>query len=549
MALDGIVINKINEKLQTILPVRITKINNISDTELLFQIKNNSERFSLLISCHSQFNRINLTDKKYPVPNEPSNFVMLLRKHLENGMLIKIQQGNLDRYLTFTILTHNEIGDPITRYLFVELMGKYANVILTDENLKIFDALKRIPPFENSQRTIQPGAVFTLPKDQGKSDPFTSQTYDPNISFTEQFGGFSPLLSREFEYRIMQNESFDDLINKLHTSDHLYITNYQNKFYFHLIELTQFETISKKLPIMTALDELYFYQEEVDRIRQKTGDLFKFVRNELKKNQQKYQKLTLSMNEALDCSKWQKYGDLLFAYQHMIKKGDEVACLNDFETNELITIPLDPKLDVKQNAKKYFQKYNKGKKGQIHIQQQLDICQNEIDYFMMIQKQLEMIDFKDALEIKEELISNGYLRSSVKSKRPKKISLNYLTIKYDENTFIYVGKNNRQNEFVTFKLANKNDYWFHALDYHGSHTIINTDDLDEPKIRLAAMLAAYYSSASESSSIPIAYTKVKNLKKIPNSKAGLVTMSSYQTIYIDIDHNLLRQYITMKEFV
>jgi len=547
MALDGIVLKKLTDQLISLLPLRISKINNISDTELLFQLKGNNDRYSLLISCHSQFNRINLTDKKYPVPLEPSNFVMLLRKHLENGIITQLKQGGLDRYLTISVNTHNEIGDPITRYLFIELMGKYANAILTDENYRIFDALKRIPPFENTKRTLQPGAIYSYPEEQNKADPFTSDTYDPERSFTAQFSGFSPLLSKEFDYRLHNNESFKDIIQEMQDSNSIYVTEDKDQIYFHIIPLKQFNTSNRQFELMHGLDELYFYKEEIDRIRQQTGDLFKFVRRELKKNQQKLGKLQDSLKDALDCEKWHTYGDLLYAYQDQINKGINKVELPSFENDESIIIPLDPKLDAKQNAKKFFQKYNKSKKGQIYIDQQLTICQNEIEYFQALSEQLNIIDFKDAEEIKEELITYGYLNNTKKRKPTKKTTLNYLTITYDPTTTIFVGKNNRQNDYLTFKLATKNDYWFHAVDYHGSHTIVKTDHLDESIIRLAANLAAYFSQARQSSSIPIAYTQVKNLKKIPKAKLGLVSMTNNKTIYIDIDKAKLKQYITLKE--
>lgn len=547
MALDGIVLKKLTDQLSILLPLRISKINNISDTELLFQLKGNNDRYSLLVSCHSQFNRINLTDKKYPVPLEPSNYVMLLRKHLENGIITQIKQGGLDRYLTFTVNTHNEIGDPITRYLFIELMGKYANTILTDENFRILDALKRIPPFENTKRTLQPGAIYFYPDDQDKADPFSTNTFDPNQSFTNQFSGFSPLLSKEFEYRLHNNEAFTEIIKEIQNSDSIYVTEYRDQIYFHIIPLKQFETDSRRFDLMNGLDELYFYKEEIDRIRQQTGDLFKYVRRELKKNQQKLGKLQDSLKNALDCEKWHTYGDLLYAYQTKISKGINKIDLPSFENDELITISLDPKLDAKQNAKKCFQKYNKGKKGQVYIDQQITLCQNEIDYFQALHEQLDIIDFKDAEEIKEELINYGYLTNSKKRKQTKKAILNYLTIDYDETTTIFVGKNNRQNDYLTFKLATKNDYWFHAIDFHGSHTIVKTDHLNEDIIRLAASFAAYFSHARQSSSIPIAYTQVRNLKKIPKAKLGFVSMSNYKSIYIDIDKDQLKKYIILKE--
>ncbi|MDD2591564.1 MAG: NFACT RNA binding domain-containing protein [Erysipelotrichaceae bacterium] len=547
MALDGIVLNKIAIQLQAIIPIRITKINNISDTEVLFQLKSNNEKDQLIISCHSQFNRINLTAKKYPIPKEPSNFVMLLRKHLENGMIVKIEQNDLDRYLIFHIHTHNEIGDPITRQLFVELMGKYANLILVDNDHRILDALKRIPPFENTQRTIQPGANYTYLEPQDKQDPFQTKTYDLNRSFTEQFSGFSPLLSKEFEYRMHNGQSFLSIMKEISLSNDLYVSNYQGKLYFHVIPLTQFEVEPRSFTLMEGLDEIYFYQEEVDRIRQQTGDLYKFVRREIKKNQQKMIKLNDSLSEAIDCEKWRVYGDLIFAYQDQIEKGMKRITLPRFDDESPVIIDLDPKLDAKQNAKKCFQKYSKGKNGQFHIRKQIELTQDELDYFSTIQKQLKISDFKDALEIREELSNYGYLKANKKAKTNKKAILNYIEIAYDTDTTIYVGKNNRQNEYITFKLANKSDHWFHVSNYHGAHVLVKTNDLNEKIIRLAAMLAGYFSEARQSSSIPVSYTLIRDLKKIPKAKVGQVSMSTYKTIYIDIDKDVLRDYITLKE--
>ncbi|MPM75900.1 putative protein YloA [bioreactor metagenome] len=349
------------------------------------------------------------------------------------------------------------------------------------------------------------------------------------------------------EYRLHNNETFTSIMQTIRESEQIYVSESQGQIYFHIIPLLQFQQPVRAFPIMAGLDELYFYKEEVDRIRQQTGDLFKFVRHELKKNEQKLLKLQDALDEANDCAKWQLYGDLLYAYQQQVTKGLTQASLIDFTTGEPVLIPLDPKLGAKQNAKKCFQKYNKGKKGQQHIQEQLRNCQNEIDYFTTLQQQLTIIDFKDAEEIKEELVDYGYLAATRRKKTGKKSALNYLTIRYNDNTTIYVGKNNRQNDFLTFKAAAKTDYWFHALDYHGSHTIVKTDSLDETIIRLAATFAAYFSQARESSSIPVAYTQVKNLKKIPKAKLGLVSMTNNKTIYIDIDKSKLKQYITLKE--
>ena len=543
MAMDGMILMKINAQLQENLPARISKINSLSDSELLFTLKGVRGRFLLFISAHSQFNHIKITSRQYPIPKTPTNFCMLLRKHLENGIITEVIQRDLDRYLEFVIQGHDEIGEKTVHYLFAEVMGKYANVILVNEDRKIMDAIKRIPPFENQRRTIHPGAMFTYADQQDKKDPFSETSFDEDLPLTAQFAGFSPLLAREVTYRMHNGERFSDIMQKIRDSDSLYIYHKNNQLSYHVIELKHLEAEAEVYPLREGMDQLFNAQEEKERIRQQTGDIFKIVRHELKKNEGKKVKLEASLEEAFDCDKWREYGDYLYAYADQVKKGQKELRIERFDGEGEIVIPLDPRFDARQNARRCFQKYNKGKSGQIHISEQIELCEKEITYFTALSQQLSLMDFNDISEIRDELIANGYIRDRRNIKRKKDQPLHYLTIEYDENTTIYVGKNNRQNEYVTFKKGRKEDTWFHCLDYHGSHTVIHTDALDEEKIRLCAMLAAYYSEARNSSSIPVAYTQIRNLKKIPETKASQVSMSSYKTIYIDIDRELIRQYL------
>ena len=543
MALDGIVLKKINDELQENLPARINKINSLSDSELLFNLKGQKGKFLCFVSAHSQFNHLKITNRSYPIPSTPTNFTMLLRKYLENGIITKSEQTDLDRYLRWTIVGHNELGEKDVHYLFIELMGKYANVILVDRNYRIMDAIKRIPPFENQRRTIHPGAMFTYPDKQNKKDPFTDFDCDLDVPLTAQFAGFSPLLSKEVTYRLHNGQSFEEIMQDIRNSKSLYLYPNNKQTQYHCIELKHLNAEAQIFPFMQGLDHLFFAQEEKDRIKQQTGDVFRVVKKELKKNENKKIKLEESLKEALDCDKWREYGDYLFAYQDAIPKGSSSVTLERFDTQGTIEIPLDVRYDAKQNARKYFQKYNKGKSGQIHIQKQIDLCEKEITYFRSLNEQMSLMDFNDIKEIREELIHHGYIREKKNARRKKDAPLHYLTIEYDEDTTIYVGKNNRQNEHVTFKKGRKEDTWFHALDYHGSHTVIHTPRLNEEKIRLCAMLAAYYSEARDSSSVPVAYTQIKNLKKIPDTKGSQVTMSSYKTIYIDIDKEKIRKLI------
>ncbi len=547
MAIDGIVLQKITKQLDKIVYSKINKIYQVSQTEILLNIKpKNAPKVALFISCHSVFNRIQITNKHYETPYEPSHFTMLLRKHLENGTITSIRQGNLDRYLVIEILSSNEIGDKVVKYLYVELMGKYANVILVDEHHKILDALKRIPPFQNTKRTIQPGAFYTSIENQNKLNPFETTVFDESLSLLEQFSGFSPLLSKEVSYRIANNQSFKEIMKLIEDSDSLYISENTKQSEYHVIPLTHISNSHAQYPLFEGFDELYYRIEEKERIRQQTGDLYKFVNRELKKNANKLPKLNQSLQEAIDCEKWHIYGDLLYAYMHKVEKGQTTVSLPSFENGEDIVIPLDEKLSPKQNAKKCFQKYQKGKKGQIHILEQIEKCEREIEYFTAISQQLDLANFQDAKEIKEELENNGYLKKHIHKnakQKKKKQEYNFITVEFNDDTTIYIGKNNLQNDYLTWKHSRKSDYWFHAEGYHGAHVLLTCDTPNEEMIRACAMFAAYFSKAKDSSSIAVSYTQVKNLKRVPRSNPGFVSMTSYKTIYIDINLETINHYI------
>ncbi|MBQ3385197.1 MAG: NFACT family protein [Erysipelotrichaceae bacterium] len=539
MAFDGIFLRQIVKQLQVLENSHINKIYQISDTEILFNLYA-QKKYQLMVSCHSSYNRIHLTERNYPTRNNPSNFIMIMRKYLEGGTITSIKQAGLDRYLTISVANRNEIGDRITLDIYVELMGKYANLILVSDN-KIIDALKRIPPFENTKRTIHPGARFKVTESQsGKIDPFTIDEVNDSDNLFEKLVGFSPLLSDEVRYRLNNGQSYKEILHEIDSSDRVYISSNDM---FHCIPLTHLKKPYVSYPICEGLDEIYFSKEEKERIRQQTGDLFKFTRREIKKIETKIQRLEDSLEEARNCDIWRQYGDALYANMDKVVKGMTTVTLTDYSGNEL-TIPLDVKLDVKGNARKCFQKYRKGSTGQKYIVEQLEVARENLSYFNLIQQQLEQADFRTAREIRQELEKNGYIRrKKVRAPKKKQSEPQYLKIPFNDK-FIYVGKNNIQNDYITFRKAGRVDTWFHVKDIHGAHVVITTSHPTEEEIRLCAQLAAWYSKARESSSIPVNYTLIKHIKKIPGSKLGLVSMSEYNTIYIDINEEYLRNFVT-----
>ncbi|QRG87277.1 NFACT family protein [Bulleidia sp. zg-1006] len=542
MAVDGILLHKMIPLLQADLPLRIQKIWNLSNTELLFQVHGKNAKKQLLISTHSLYNRIQFTNRKFSTPEEPISFVMLLRKYIEGSTIESIEQVGLDRWLIMNIRANNHLGDIVHYQFVIELMGKYANCILVSPEGKILDALKRIPPFANQVRTIQPGALFIPCEAQKKKNPFQDFQFDADKNLTTQFAGFSPLLSKEIEYRLDHGQHFSAIMQEIEMSNSLYFSNDHNPNHFHTIALNHLGT-NKELSLEEGLDYLYKDLEEQDRIKQLVGDVMKFIQKERKHQERKLPRLQEEYQEALDCNRYRIYGDLLYAHQEEVEKGLNSISLRSYENNEIITIPLDPELDCKSNARKMFRLYNKRKKSQSYLQEQIQKTILERDYFLSLEEQLSYANVESARQIQEQLIKQGYLkrknRKNQKKKKDRKLAIHSLVSK--TGLGIRFGKNSFQNEEVTWHSP-KSFTWLHAQDYHGAHVVIESESPDEETLRLAANIAAYFSSGRYSSSVPVSYCLIKELKKIPGAKPGMVQLGSYKTIYIDPNEEELNAY-------
>ncbi|WP_304580928.1 Rqc2 family fibronectin-binding protein [Dubosiella newyorkensis] len=542
MALDGLMLHCLSRQLKDLESGKIGKIQNLSEEEIALHIHTQKlGNVRLIINVHSNTNRIYFHDHGLNTQPNPSNFVMVLRKYLSQGIVDSINQAGFDRILIFHIKGHNELGDAKDLKLYAELMGKYANLILVDEGGTIIDALKRIPVFENSKRLIHPGAKYMLPPQEKRYtiDRVKLEELDLDSPLTKQVQGFSPLLSKEYLYRLHQEESLEEINDALFSSQNLYVYDEKN---FHVLPLLHLQKEAKVYSLMDGLDKLYAYNEAKVRIKEQCGDVFRIVDQELNKHLKKLPKLESSLLRAKDYQKYQVYGDLLFAYMGTIEK-EKIVTLPDFESGKDVKIPIDMRFDLKQNANKYYQKYHKMKRSLSILEEQIARCQEDIEYFTQLKEQLQHASWEDGLEIREELIKNKYLlpkKAAKGKKKPKRPHV--LHLKVDEAD-IYVGKNNLQNNYITHHLGNKNDVWFHVKDYHGSHVLLKSEEVDESLIRMCAMLATYFSKGRHSSSVPVDYTTISQLKKVPGSKIGFVTMKSYKTIYIDPDESLVEHWI------
>lgn len=544
MAYDGIMMHQVIDALNnTIHSGRINKIYQISKYEILLHVRANRQNVKLLLSCHPMYARIQLTNLDYPTPEQPNPLTMLFRKHLEGGYIKTIEQIELDRICHILFASHNEFGDYVEYHCYIEVMGKHSNIILCNQDGKIMDCVKRITPSMNTTRFLQPGAMYKLPPMMpNKQNPFTSEFIE-NTLLTKVYQGFSPILSREVLYRIDQGQSFIDSMHTIQQSQQLYISKIEDKEYFHVIPLTHLQTNTIEYSLFDGLDAHFYLIDQKERIKQQTSNLVKYVQNEYNKNVTKLQKLEQTLYESNNSDEYRIKGELLFSNLHLLKKGMSLIEVDNYYDNTIICIALDPKLDPKQNANKYYTKYQKAKNSISILNEQIELTKKEIEYFDGLLTLLDNASYYDALEIKEELENQGYLKKKKqkhiqKNKKPK------FEIYYTKDDIeLCIGKNNLQNDYLTFKYASRYDTWFHVKDMPGSHVIVRKDELDEYTIRLASTIAAYFSKGKNSSSVPVNYTLVKNLKKPSGSKPGQVLLDSYKTIYIDPDEHCLEELI------
>ncbi len=548
MSFDGNILRHLTKEFYEQLNTgRITKIYQLSQYDLLLLIHANRTKHQLLISSSPNYARIHLTNQKLERPDTPPTFCMFLRKHLEGGIIKDIAQIKNDRLIIFDIEKRNELGDKDTKKLIIEVTGRHSNIIVTNSEYKILEAIKHSMPFESTSRTIYPGAIYKM-LPSNKVDPYDSKevkaffSNNDNIAtkiILNHFDGLSPLIVNEMMHLHENGEAIDSTFNLLNEFNPTLIQGKKDYFYFtdlHHLEgtRTHFKTVNE------LLDRYYLNRDKLDIIRQRSKDIIKFVRNQIDKQSHKIEKLSKELRATSKRDKFKIKGELIQANMYNIKKGDTLLKTINYYDNTEIEIALDPKKDAIENMEKYFTKFKKLRKSIPHIENQINLAKNELLYFEELLHQIENASLKDIEEIKDELEDKKYIRKkATKKKRNKKPNYDTYIV---EDTEIVVGKNNIQNEFITHKLARHNEVWFHVKDSTGSHVLVRKPHpLSETLIRAAAQLASYHSKMKNSSSVPIDYLEARYIKKVPGRIGSYVTYKNNKTIYIDPDLEFILQ--------
>lgn len=579
MALDGIVIaNMVKELNESILGGKINKIAQPENDELLITIKNNKTQYRLLISAGASLPLIYFTQKNKPGPLTAPNFCMLLRKYIGSGKFTKIWQPGLERIIHFEIEHLNEMGDLCRKDLIVEIMGKHSNIIFCDDKGMIIDSIKHVSAQMSSIREVLPGRNYFIPATSEKYDPLIISERDFKASVCTRpmplakalymtLTGISPLIAEEICHRssLESSQSANSLSESEQT--HLYhifsmmmdnvrtghfspliIYNGKEPVEFSSVPLTQYQdfTSLEYTAVSDVLETYYAAKNAITRIRQRSADIRRIVQTALERDYKKYDLQLRQLKDTEKREKYKVYGELINAYGYGLEPGAKKLDALNYYTNEMISIPLDPTMTPQENARKNFDRYNKLKRTCEALQKLTVETKEAIEHLESIRTALDIaLSEEDLVQIKEELTQYGYIRRKHAGKKVKITSrpLHFLS---GDGYHIYVGKNNFQNEELTFKFASGNDWWFHAKGAPGSHVIVKNPDGGEMPDRTyeeAARLAAHYSANSEAEKTEIDYVQKKHVKKVNGKLPGFVIYHTNYSMLIDSDISEIEQII------
>lgn len=551
MSFDGLFTHSMILELENALVGgRITKVYQPYDNEIILRVRSNRQNHDLLLSAHPQYARMQLTQTSFDNPQHPPHFCMILRKYLENGFLKSIEQLGNDRIVQLQVSSRNELGDEQDIILVIEIMGRHSNIILVDRaEEKIINSIKHVSPSQNSYRTILPGSTYIPAPKQDKENPFIFSVIqslakdslnNTTNSILNTLEGFSRQSAKELASRLHHSEdsqaTYSEFINQFKIDNlepTLYKQDSKEKYVpFPFVTLDGEEISFNSLSEL--LDRFYDQKAERDRVHQLASDLYSIVNSELKKNKKKLTKIKEELDETKYADDYRIQGEVLTAYLHEVEQGmDTISLDNFYDNNEPLTIELDPLKSPSENAQYYFSRYQKMKKRKSHLSKQVNTTHLEIQYLESVLTQLDVVSLEDIEEVRDELRSQGYLKSKSKSSRSKKQKKSKpFHFKSSDGTDILVGRNNTQNDELTMRKANRTDWWLHTQNIPGSHVIIRSDSPSEETFEEAAHLAAYYSQYRESASVPVDAVQVKYINKPNGAKPGFVTYEGQDTYFV-----------------
>ncbi len=576
MAFDGITVACLaNELKKELLNGRIAKIAQPETDELLLTIKTSAGQKRLCISASASLPLIYLTESNKPSPMTAPNFCMLLRKHISNGRITNIYQPKLERIIHLTIEHLDELGDYCQKDLIVEVMGKHSNIIFCNQDGIIIDSIKHVSAQMSSVREVLPGRKYFIPDTMDKSDPLTIDaesflqilTAKPlplSKAIYTSFTGISPVAAEEICYlsgidsRITPKELSDDVLRHLFNQFALFFLEVKEKRYsagiyfsgqepkdFSALPLTHYMEYTRiEYPSISQVLETYYASKNtLTRIRQKSSDLRQIVQTALERSRKKYDLQFRQLKDTDNREKYKIYGELIHTYGYNLEEGAKKLEAVNYYNDQMVSIPLDSSKTALENAQRYFNKYNKQKRTYEALSKLIQETHSDITYLESISTSLDIAQTEDDLaEIKEELITSGYMRRKFTKKKTKikNKPLHYIS---SDGYHIYIGKNNLQNDELTFNFATGSDWWFHAKEIPGSHVIVKTnkEELPDRTFEEAGRLAAYYSKARGGEKVEIDYVEKKHVKKPNAGKPGFVVYYTNYSMMIDSDISQIQE--------
>lgn len=571
MAFDGVTMAAVARQLQnTIIDARISKIAQPEDNEILMTIHTQDGNVRLLMSADASLPLVYLTENNKQGPLTAPNFCMLLRKHIQGGRIISVTQPGLERILKLEIEHLDEMGDVCRKFLIFELMGKHSNIIFVNGDGIVIDSIKRVSAAVSSVREVLPGREYFIPQTQQKADILDTESIciDSLVQaqplFKAIYGGFtgiSPILAQELCYRA--DVDSDRPIESLDSEQKKRITDALKMFSvqinagefnpclvyegkkpkeFAAVRLSLYNHEGAQIvdveSVSALLEQFYREKNVVVHIRQRSADLRHIVQLALERNSKKLDLQLKQLKDTENREKYRLYGELLTAYAYQIKGAQKEVTVDNYYTGEQTVIPMDPQLTASENAQKYYEKYNKQKRTYEALTGLIEDVKADVEHLQSIQASLDIaLAEEDLIQIRQELAESGYVRKKSGGKKEKVTSKPFHYISSDGYD-IYVGKNNFQNDELTFKFANGGDWWFHAKKMPGSHVVLRVrqgEEVPDRAFEEAAKLAAYYSQGREQEKVEIDYVRRKEVKKPNGAKPGFVVYYTNYSMTTDSD--------------